>query len=76
MSMVLDLVIKFVRGLHSKSIAQTGYCGSESGEVCVNIIFNESRDFISKKNGLISDCLYVLFVRRDWLCRWRMSFYY
>ena len=75
-SMILDLVIKVVRGLHSESITQTGYGGSESGEVCVNIIFNKSRDFISKKNGLIDDCLCVLFVRRDCLCRCRMAFYY
>ena len=61
-SMVLDLVIEIVRGLHSQSIAQTGCDGSESGEVCVYIIFNRSCDFISKKNELISDCFCILFV--------------
>ena len=74
--MMFDLVIEIVRGLHSQSIAQTDCGGSESGEVCVYIIFNKSRDFISKKNGLISDCFCILFVRRDCLCRCRMVFYY
>ena len=73
--MVLDLVIK-VGGLHSQSIAQTSYGGSESGKTCVYIIFNKSRDFASKKIGLIGDCFCVLFVRCDCLCRRRMTFYY
>ena len=73
MSIVFDLVIEIVRGLHSQSIAQTVCGGSESDEACVYIIFNKSRDFISKKNGLIGD---ILFVRRDCLCRCRMTFYY
>lgn len=60
--------------MHSRSIAQTGYGGS--GELVVNIIFNKSRDFISKKNELISDCFRVLFVQHDCLCRCRMVFYY
>ena len=32
--------------------------------ICIYIIFNESRDFIFKKNELISDCFCILFVRR------------
>lgn len=47
--MTVDLVIKVVRGLHSQLIAQTGYGGSESDKVCVNIMFNKSRDFISRR---------------------------
>ena len=34
-SMMLDLVIKDVRGLHSQSITQTSYDGRKSGEACV-----------------------------------------
>ena len=67
-SMMLDLVMKVVRGLDSQSVAQTGCGGSECGEVCVYIIFSKSCDFISKNNGLISDCFCVLFVRLDCAC--------
>ena len=70
-SMVSVSVIKIVRGLHSQTIAQTGYGGSESGESCVYILLNKSCDFIFKKNELICDCFCILFVRRDSLCRCR-----
>ena len=70
--MVLNLVTKVVRRLHFQSIAQTGYDESESGEACVYIIFNKSRDFYE----LINNCFCVLFVRRDCLCKRRMIFYY
>ena len=63
--MVLDLVLKVVRRLHFQSIAQTDYGKSETDEICVNIKFNKSRNFISEKNELISDCFRV---RRDCLC--------
>lgn len=73
-NMMFDLVIEIVKGLHSQSIVQTICDGSKSGEVCVDIIFNKSRDFISNMNGLISDCFCILFVRRDCLCRCRIGF--
>ena len=75
-SMVIDLVIKAVRGMHSQSITQTGYYRSESDEVCVDIIFSKSCDFISNKNGLISDCFCVLLIQYDYLCRCHITFYY